>query len=628
MDKHTPPENSPEHPVQQLDSATQSQSRVEDLNLLNPVSNSNSSSNTNPNPNPFSSTSPAIKSPETNKSPAQSEHDSNKHNIPIDFQPPISATPSSKENFSHSSSSSATNLQNPSNQDSLNSNSVTHKNIQEIPPQSLDIQSSSTNNITNSDNLSNNSRLPGTINSQESSQDVHDFNANQINVPETVENNYISNENPLSAESAIVEHPQHPSQLPNPPQETQPTRRNYWCHQCQREVNIMMAPNPICTICNGDFVEEIDPENDPRAFVSTDDFQDQEMEHDHADSRSHHQNFSTRRGYHRGSSRDRNGNRDVAFLLNHIISQISEGPSSRNRSGMYQGERNGSDEFLDQEEHDGVIGSTIINPVDANRDRQAHTQGFHPASDQDNPQGRRLSVSSDRTTTEQSGDGTQFFSRTFGGNGASFTFYRTTAPQNFSRAETMNATNGSSGEERGNFLGFTGIMNALFGGLGNGANSRAAEDIYRTIFGASGNLGDYAWGPNGLDDIITQLMEQAQNQNAPPPSSEELISNLPRKTLTEESPEIVKECGICMEQYAPTEVLVFLDCHHEFHEDCIVKWLRVNGTCPICRVVVGKKNDIKKDDNQNNSLGESSSYENVPEEPFIPGGFPSFPRNN
>jgi len=49
------------------------------------------------------------------------------------------------------------------------------------------------------------------------------------------------------------------------------------------------------------------------------------------------------------------------------------------------------------------------------------------------------------------------------------------------------------------------------------------------------------------------------------------------------------ECSICMLEYKEGDKLIQLKCSpmHYFHEDCLKKWLRINGLCPICRAKVG-----------------------------------------
>ncbi|XP_061175682.1 uncharacterized protein LOC133184607 [Saccostrea echinata] len=45
-------------------------------------------------------------------------------------------------------------------------------------------------------------------------------------------------------------------------------------------------------------------------------------------------------------------------------------------------------------------------------------------------------------------------------------------------------------------------------------------------------------------------------------------------------------CSICMCDYILNERLKILPCFHEFHGECIEKWIVTNATCPICRVEV------------------------------------------
>ncbi|VVB15773.1 unnamed protein product [Arabis nemorensis] len=43
-------------------------------------------------------------------------------------------------------------------------------------------------------------------------------------------------------------------------------------------------------------------------------------------------------------------------------------------------------------------------------------------------------------------------------------------------------------------------------------------------------------------------------------------------------------CPICLSEYEPKETLRTIPlCQHCFHADCIDEWLKLNGTCPVCR---------------------------------------------
>uniref|UniRef100_A0A3B3TY55 RING-type E3 ubiquitin transferase n=1 Tax=Poecilia latipinna TaxID=48699 RepID=A0A3B3TY55_9TELE len=93
---------------------------------------------------------------------------------------------------------------------------------------------------------------------------------------------------------------------------------------------------------------------------------------------------------------------------------------------------------------------------------------------------------------------------------------------------------------------------------------------------------DYAWGANGLDAIITQLLNQFEN-SGPPPADGDKIRNLPTLEITDEHVASGLECSVCKEDYSVGENVRQLPCNHMFHNDCIVPWLEQHDTCPVCR---------------------------------------------
>ncbi|KAK1317839.1 hypothetical protein QJS10_CPA05g01338 [Acorus calamus] len=45
----------------------------------------------------------------------------------------------------------------------------------------------------------------------------------------------------------------------------------------------------------------------------------------------------------------------------------------------------------------------------------------------------------------------------------------------------------------------------------------------------------------------------------------------------------VEPCCVCQEDYINGDELGTLDCGHDFHTDCIKKWLMIKNLCPICK---------------------------------------------
>ncbi|RWS26060.1 E3 ubiquitin-protein ligase RNF115-like isoform X1 [Leptotrombidium deliense] len=97
-----------------------------------------------------------------------------------------------------------------------------------------------------------------------------------------------------------------------------------------------------------------------------------------------------------------------------------------------------------------------------------------------------------------------------------------------------------------------------------------------------GNPGDYAWGSGGLDAVISQLLNQLDG-TGPPPMPKDEIDRLPIVKVTQDQVDKNLQCTVCMEDYKLAEDVKKLPCTHLYHHECIVPWLEMHGTCPICR---------------------------------------------
>lgn len=70
------------------------------------------------------------------------------------------------------------------------------------------------------------------------------------------------------------------------------------------------------------------------------------------------------------------------------------------------------------------------------------------------------------------------------------------------------------------------------------------------------------------------------------------IQQLPVVTLQDparELPEDSRRCHICLEDFGPGDQRKALPCWHGFHQACADKWLRTNGSCPVCKYKIGNK---------------------------------------
>lgn len=131
-----------------------------------------------------------------------------------------------------------------------------------------------------------------------------------------------------------------------------------------------------------------------------------------------------------------------------------------------------------------------------------------------------------------------------------------------------------------------------------------------------GNLGDYAWGREGLDSIVTQLLNQMES-SGPPPLPKWKIDEIPKVQVTAEEVEKKLQCSVCWEDFVLDETVRKLSCSHLYHEQCIVPWLDLHGTCPICRKLLDdlyEENDANAEQmNESQTLdGDTNRASNSP----------------
>lgn len=104
------------------------------------------------------------------------------------------------------------------------------------------------------------------------------------------------------------------------------------------------------------------------------------------------------------------------------------------------------------------------------------------------------------------------------------------------------------------------------------------------MFQLSADPGDYVFGQQAYDQLISRLFDQDSLKNMPPPASAEVIENLPTFEITESLMKSSNnDCAVCKEEFQLKDDAKILPCKHVFHSLCVQNWLKVSGTCPVCR---------------------------------------------
>ncbi|MCL7024559.1 hypothetical protein MKW94_018859 [Papaver nudicaule] len=97
------------------------------------------------------------------------------------------------------------------------------------------------------------------------------------------------------------------------------------------------------------------------------------------------------------------------------------------------------------------------------------------------------------------------------------------------------------------------------------------------------NLGDYFLGP-GLEQLIQQLAENDPNRYGTPPAAKTAIEKLPDVNITEDIlASEFSQCAVCKDEFELGSVTKQMPCKHIYHPDCILPWLELHNSCPVCR---------------------------------------------
>lgn len=86
------------------------------------------------------------------------------------------------------------------------------------------------------------------------------------------------------------------------------------------------------------------------------------------------------------------------------------------------------------------------------------------------------------------------------------------------------------------------------------------------------------------DVLFGQFLENESVSKGSPPAAKGFVESLPLVELTEEElrgKDVA--CAICKDEIVLEEKVRRLPCSHCYHGDCILPWLSIRNTCPVCR---------------------------------------------
>lgn len=120
-------------------------------------------------------------------------------------------------------------------------------------------------------------------------------------------------------------------------------------------------------------------------------------------------------------------------------------------------------------------------------------------------------------------------------------------------------------------------------------------------------FGDYFMG-SGLDWLIQRLAENDAHHYGTPPASKSAVEALPAVKISEcHLSTGSSQCAVCLEEFELGVEARQMPCKHMFHSDCIVPWLKLHSSCPVCRFQMPF--DDEDDDTEKREAEESNSAE-------------------
>ncbi|KAG6393483.1 hypothetical protein SASPL_147725 [Salvia splendens] len=143
------------------------------------------------------------------------------------------------------------------------------------------------------------------------------------------------------------------------------------------------------------------------------------------------------------------------------------------------------------------------------------------------------------------------------------------------------------------------------GGAGAGGGGGGFELYYDDRAGSGlrplpATMSEFLLG-SGFDRLLDQLSQIEANGmgriDSNPPASKAAIESMPTVSIIDRHIAIESHCAVCKEAFELGSDAREMPCSHLYHQDCILPWLSLRNSCPVCR------HELAAEDNENGNGG-------------------------
>ncbi|XP_077238970.1 putative E3 ubiquitin-protein ligase RHC1A [Tasmannia lanceolata] len=113
---------------------------------------------------------------------------------------------------------------------------------------------------------------------------------------------------------------------------------------------------------------------------------------------------------------------------------------------------------------------------------------------------------------------------------------------------------------------------------------------------------------SGFDRILDQFAQIEINGVgvSNPPASKSAIESMPRIEIVASHVITESHCGVCKDPFEIGSEAREMPCKHIYHSDCILPWLSIKNSCPVCRRELPKDFSKLPESDRSRSSGEVS----------------------